>query len=143
MQQTKCEFTDILQIVDKKIKSLESETLARFGLTHFHARYLSQLYRHDKMTMSELTENIGVDKANTTRAVRDLHFKGLLERASGGIRNFSLRLSNKGREVAVYLRDELTIFMKKLFSNFTDDEKNTLFSLLNKLLLEVRNVGNI
>ncbi len=126
----------------KKIKYMQTDMLSKYDLTHFHARYIIQLYYHNEMTMTELTNNIGVDKANTTRVIRDLLRKGLVERASEGIRNYSLKLSVKGREVAEYFKQKMTNFKNKLLNNFSQEEKTTFFALLNKLLLGVKNVGD-
>lgn len=140
MEKLTCyEFGDMLQLADKRFKAIESDSLACFGLTHFHAKYISHLYRHKQMTMRELTENIGVDKANTTRVMRDLQAKGLVERASGGIRNYALRLSNKGREIAEHFKQRIENITKKIFANFSDEERVTLFTLLNKLMMGVKN----
>lgn len=120
--------------VVKRLSKKEDEIMEKYNLSHFHSRYIANIYKHNSVTMSDLTEMAGVDKANTTRVVKDLLSKDIVEK-NGGIRKFQLSLTEKGKEIAKLFKREIESFMKKVFANFKDSEINTLFELLEKLCL--------
>ena len=66
------DFGKTITGVIKKLSKKEDELMSVYGLTHFHARYIMNIHRFESITMTDLTELAGVDKANTTRVVKDL-----------------------------------------------------------------------
>ena len=93
--------------------------------------------------MTDLTNHIGVDKANTTRAVKDLMNKGYIEKVGTSERKYNIKLSEKGSSVAIIFKERIDKMMKDSFKYFTDEEKKTFFELLNKLSKGVKDAGNI
>ncbi len=133
----------LIQCFDKYMRKVQDCMLAKFELTHFHAWYLANLHRFGEMNMTDLTNRIGVDKANTTRAVKDLMNKGYIEKVGTSERKYNIKLSEKGRLVACTFKEHIDKMMKKSFKYFTDEEKKTFFELLNKLSKGVKDAGNI
>ena len=86
------------------------------------------------MTMADLTECIGVDKANTTRAIKDLLEQKIVEK-QGGIRKFQLILTKKGIEIAEKFVCSFENFFKRVLKDFSEAEKTTLISLLQKMFV--------
>ncbi len=121
-----------ISTLSKRIMKKEDEFLSKFGLSHFHAKYLGQLNLHDELTMVELTEMIGVDKANTTRVIRDLIDKDYVEK-SGGERKFKLHLTSLGKTVAESFNKNLCSFMKDVMGEFSPADHENLNTLLEKL----------
>lgn len=132
------EFSHIV----KSVRTTESKFLTKYNLTHFHARYLMYLYINKQLTMSELTTIIGVDKANTTRAVKDLLNCGYIQKVGENKRRFLLELSNLGKTVANDFNKCLNSFSKKVMDNFTEEEIKTLSVLTKKFMEVVKNAGN-
>lgn len=126
-------FNSVIKYMAKK----EDKFLSRFGLTHFHAMYIRNLYICDGMTMTELTENIGVDKANTTRVIKDLIDKQVVTKSEGE-RKFKLSLTELGKKIASEFKANIDKFMQKVYSNFTMEEKEQIRHLMNKLMLGVK-----
>ena len=92
-------FNKTLTDVIKKLSKKEDEMLAPFNLTHSHAKYIENIHRFNSVTLTDLTELSGTDKANTTRVVKELLKQGIVEK-SGGERKFNLTLTQKGNEIA-------------------------------------------
>ena len=135
-------FGKVLQDMNKTFHKKEDEFLSKYNLTHFHSKYLVNLHIHGQMSMTELTENIGVDKANTTRAVKDLLDKGFIEKVGESERKFNLQLSKTGKEVAAKFKAKINKFFECVLKDFTLEEKITLHTLIKKLFEGVKNVGN-
>ena len=123
-------ITDVIKQLSKK----EDEMLAPFSLTHSHARYIENVYRFKTVTMADLTELAGTDKANTTRVIKDLLKQDIVTKF-GGERKFKLNLTEKGKKIAEYFQSQKEIFMKQVFKNFAKDEISTLKVLLEKLFV--------
>ena len=116
----------------KRITKKEDEYLSKYGLTHFHALYLGHLNLYDELTMVELTNMIGFDKANTTRVVRDLLNKNYVEK-TGGERKFKLHLTNLGKNIANDFNKKINIFMSNVMKNFSPLDHENLVNLIDKL----------
>lgn len=123
--------------VVKKLCKKEDELMQPYGLTHFHSKYIMNIYKHNSITMTDLTALAGADKANTTRVVKDLLSENVVEK-SGGERKFFLSLTEKGREIAKNFKQHIENFMKTVFKDFQDHEIKSLVQLLEKLFLGVK-----
>lgn len=117
----------------KQVQKVEDEFLASADLTHFHSHYLLDLYLTKQETMQEMSARLGCDKANTTRVVKDLIDKNLVTKTSQ-IRKFSLKLTDKGKMVALTLKRKITSFLKSVFSDFSVEEKQQFALLFEKML---------
>ncbi len=134
MENLELEFTKTTKNALKLCKKKEDEILHPFSLSSFHAKYIKLLHKFKVMTMNDLTDCIGVDKANTTRAIKDLLDQKIVEK-QGGIRKFQLILTKKGIEIAEKFKNALEGFFKRVFKDFSENEKSTLISLLQKMFL--------
>ena len=128
--------------VMKKLKKQEDCILSNYNLTHFHSRYVIMIEKHKSITMNDLTEMVGVDKANTTRVVKDLLKEEIVQK-SGGQRKFSLSLTEKGKEIAKNFKLKVECFMKKVFKDFSESEIHTLKSLLEKMFFGLKNAVGV
>lgn len=131
------EFTKTATNALKICKKKEDEILKPFSLSSFHAKYIKLLHKFKEMTMNDLTECIGVDKANTTRAIKDLLQQGVVEK-HGGIRKFQLVLTNKGQEVAERFILSYENFFKCVLKDFSETEKTTLIALFEKMFIGLK-----
>lgn len=73
-------FSDNISIVHKNIRKLKNEVMNKYGLLGNHGIFLSYLllYR-DGLTVSQLSEIIGADKAAVSRAYASLYRKGYID----------------------------------------------------------------
>lgn len=143
MNKETCQFrmVSLITTILKTLRGLESQHLSKFSLSHFHARYIIFLSMKKQMTMSELTESIGVDKANTTRAIQDLTKKGYIEKIGQGTRNSQIKLTESGEEVAQDLKKHLKTIAERTFKGFTKQDMDSLYNLTEKFMLGVKNAG--
>ncbi len=136
------EFSKALVDVVKKMRKKMDEVLKKFGLTHFHALYVLELFKSGELTMGELTENIGVDKANTSRVIKDLLEKGYAEKVGEADRKFAIKLSRLGKKMAQDFKNRIDNLMESALSQFSEREKNNLHKTLKKLIDGLNEVCN-
>lgn len=73
-------FANNIAIIHKNIRRLKNDVMKEYGLTGSQGIYLSylMLYR-DGLTVSQLAEIIGADKASVSRTFAALYKKGYIE----------------------------------------------------------------
>ena len=84
----------------------------KFGLSPIEYQYIMILSEATYMTQEQLAKHAMVDKAQTTRAVKSLHEKGYInkEQCKNDKRAFHISLSEKGKEIAPLLYEEILQF---------------------------------
>jgi len=87
----------------KRIDNACRDLLTKYNLSKLHLLYLMALYEYpDGLSLKELTELLGFDKANTTRAVSQLIQKGYAKKQTQGEleHKFKVALSDNGKLAA-------------------------------------------
>jgi DNA-binding MarR family transcriptional regulator len=127
-------FPVLFSKVKKYIQKRNMELLAPHGLSSLHAMYLMSLFKHPEgMTRNDLNDILGVNKANTSRAVNDLIDKGYatLEDCP---RNAKIIISDKGMELAKLIKNNTRSMREKFLGVLTDEEKQVIRNVLRKML---------
>lgn len=113
-----------------------AELLKSFDITNRHAAYIMILSESDGMTMKQLSDNLCVDPANTTRVVAALKEKGLVDddcKKPGG-RKFNVFLTGEGRKLATQLKVSFINSHTNMLSALTEEEKRLFFELCAKIV---------
>jgi DNA-binding MarR family transcriptional regulator len=86
--------------INKQMQKRFGEELKPWDLSSAHAMYLIVLLENEGLTLKELTESLGVDKANTTRVIADLKEKGYIytDRTREGSRKYKVFLTDEGKK---------------------------------------------
>jgi DNA-binding MarR family transcriptional regulator len=106
------------------------------GLTHAQWVPLLKLYHGEASTVAELGRTCQIDAGAMTRTLDRLEMKGLVQRvrSSEDRRVVHLELTQEGRETAKAIPAALSRAMNALLAGFTQDEWQTLKSLLSRVL---------
>ena len=109
--------------------------LEEYGIGSGQYAYLMLLYRYDGSSQDELTEKLRVDKATTTRAIVKLVRTGFVRRMrdTDDRRKFHVFLTKKGWEFRPVLREILDRWTEGLLEGFTEEERESIFILLERL----------
>ena len=124
-------FENFKKYMDKSI----SNVIKQYGITFIQFRPIVLLNRHkeDGLSLQELTEKIGIDKANVTRVINDLLEKDIVYKSDLKQRGYKIKLTKKGLEIANKIINEKEKMHEKLFICFSEEEKEQFFSLLIKM----------
>ena len=127
--------------LNKQMHKIFGEELQSCDLSSGHAMYMIVLYENDGITLKELTENVGMDKANTTRVVRALKLKGYIytDSAVEGTRKYKLYLTEDGKKAAEIVRASITKMLDNIFSILTDTEREQYIAILKKIITNINN----
>ena len=106
-------------------------------------RVSNTMYRHDNMTMGELSNALSVPLSTATRMVDWLVSDGYVQRLPDpeDRRIVRVALTEKGRKlyetVEAYTRDRVI----QVFSCLTSEEQATLFSIIDKVIAELKGIA--
>ena len=109
--------------------------LTAYKLSSSHVMYLMVLYKNSEgLTLSNLNEILEVDKANTTRVVKDLIKKGYLikDEKNSGLRKYKVLLTDKGIEVSRKIKNNIKLVHEKINAILSEEEKRNFFKILKK-----------
>lgn len=97
---------------------------------------LIYIFNKQRVTMKELAIFLGIKPPSVTVLVDNLEGQGFLARSQDkkDHRLIHLVLTKKGRDILVKSKKNRDKIAKKLLSNLTTKEQNTLFSLLHKMI---------
>jgi DNA-binding MarR family transcriptional regulator len=126
----------IINKLRKRLDQTSLSSLKEYALSKLHLLYLMVLFEKEEgLTLKELSEYLGFDKANTSRAISQLIEKGFVQKLSQGdlALKYKIDLTPKGRDVAVIIWEQMNEANIEIVSLFTPEELNTLAQIAGKL----------
>ncbi|MBP5696650.1 MAG: MarR family transcriptional regulator [Treponema sp.] len=125
----------ISRIHTKSAEFTNSRLPQEKGLVSSHGFILFQLAEKEKLTMKDIASIINRDKSTTTVLIKKLLDKGLVkqESSSDDKRIKYITLTAKGKKLNTLTSSISKDLLKVCYKNFSEEEKQTLLSLLSKV----------
>ena len=124
-------------LIKSKFAEIIQSTYQESDFPEQYCWILGYLYRHrDRVIIQkDIEQAFCVCRATMSKTITCLENKGYIERkeVQGDKRINQIALTEKGLEQESKVRNSIAIFEKQLSSNLTDEEKQQLFSVLNKI----------
>lgn len=132
MEHTFRTFATLITGIYKSIRRIKAETMSEFHLKSPHVSSIYYLYRAKSMTVSQLSEASGEDKANVSRIIAYLEQNGFLSRDSENRKHYrvALSLTEKGREVGRRLCEKLDKLLQDASRGLSEESQKELFRCL-------------
>ncbi len=94
--------------------------------------------------MKQLSECLYFDKANTTRAIKFLEDKGYVydDRESRTSRKYNIYLTDEGKEIARYLREDLDRTFNILFDGISNEEMVSYIKIVDRMCQNIDSDGS-
>ena len=123
-------FTRAEHTIHKK----ELETIKKSGLTPAQFGVLEALYNKGDLRICELIEKILTTSGNITVVIKNLEKEGFIKKNPDpeDKRSCIISLTTKGKDVIESIFPSHIENIKNIFSVLTDEEKNTLKTILKK-----------
>lgn len=117
--------------VDRKITSHQEE----LGLNISCCYIILGIWKNDGISQKELSERLMVNKSLTTRTIRSLIEDGFVENDNNDVTHkYSLKLTDKGNEVAKKVSELLHDIWSYLMKDLTEEEKRAFSTARAKML---------
>jgi DNA-binding MarR family transcriptional regulator len=125
-------FTVLISTLNRSIRRIKTEEMADFGLKSGHVSCLYYLHREGKLTAKELCDICEEDKANISRAIKDMEGKGLITCTTGRSKRYQspLELTTKGKEMALELDQKIEKVLQVSSEGMTKEERDSMYRCL-------------
>ena len=138
-------FTLLIDGIYKSIHKIKLDTAPYLGIKSVHVFWVYSLLDHpDGLTSTELASLSEIDRSLVSREVAKLCADGYITYigGSGKRRNYNSRivLTEKGAELAEYIRREALDVQKKADADITEEELEIFYSVLEKLYGNFQNI---
>lgn len=122
----------------RKGNSFITKELSQYGIGSGQIMFLIQLYKKDGISQEELSENLNIDKGTTCRAIKKLEEENFLirERDEQDKRAYKLYLTDKSKKIKDSVYDVLNEWEDIISKNISQDEVDTLLSILKKVCID-------
>ena len=119
---------------EHEIHKREFRTIKQTGLTPAQFGVLEALYNKGDLRIGELIEKVLTTSGNITVVIKNLEKDGLIKRMQDpeDRRSFLISLTDAGKKIIEDMFPDHIENIKSIFQVLTDDEKNTLKSILKK-----------
>lgn len=127
-------FYRSIDTIVKAIKRLEMEYMREYGLRSVHLRCLIKIKDSgDGMTATRLSRECGMDKALTSRILRELCEEGFLEtRAPGSARAYKKKyfLTEKSEKITSDINEKLSEYIVTARGDISEEDVASFYRVL-------------
>lgn len=112
-----------------------NKEVAKYDIRTGQLMFLTSLYNHDGSNQEEISENLKIDKATTTRALKKLEEQEFITRVKDkdDKRVNRIYLTEKSKRVKTDLDNVFYEWNQKISGSLTDEEEESLKKLLEKV----------
>ena len=136
-------FTTTITQIYKNLQKIKMQEMADSELRGIHVMCLFQLNRHkDGLTVTEISNLCGEDKAATSRTVSDLIQKGLVTTDKEKKYRTPIMLTKEGQEIADKIDKQAAQAVESVGQGLTDDERETFYKALTIISENLKNYLN-
>lgn len=109
---------ELLQKAVRAFQQLEREQIKAHGFTSSQCYLLLELYRHETLSINEISEKMRLEISTVTRIMNNLVRDGLLLRQKSAIdkRVVEASLTDKGRDAAHALQNSIEAYYKNVIA---------------------------
>lgn len=109
---------ELLQKAVRAFQQLEREQIKAHGFTSSQCYLLLELYRHETLSINEISEKMRLEISTVTRIMNNLVRDGLLLRQKSAIdkRVVEASLTDKGRDAAYALQNSIEAYYKNVIA---------------------------
>jgi DNA-binding MarR family transcriptional regulator len=139
MTQEKQQINEVLDIMfrwDKAIRSVERKFNKEFDLTLNQCRMILYIQDKNYVELSHIHEWLNIDKSTTTRMIRPMIVKGLVDKfyQFGDKRKIYLKISDTGKENVAKVEAAFEKISKKFLVKIPAGKRDFTFQIMNEYL---------
>ena len=122
------------QLLKTKMNLLND--LKGVDLSSIHFQYIHVLDKLGETNFTELSRELHISKPAVTAFINKLLAQNIIEKSQSDYdkRSYNIKLTERGKEIAVIYNNSLMSFAEKLQSNMTEKEFKQLVGLMEKVL---------
>lgn len=138
---------NILRKVGTLVRSIHSASDIKYkelNLQKGQFAFLTRICETPNINLMELSNILTVDKSTTTKAIKKMVEAGYIEKTQdlNDKREFKLTPTKKGLEIYNFIIEEENRSIDICLEGFTDEEKNIINNLLERMSVNAKNNWN-
>lgn len=128
------QFREIIRIFEREI-FLQNTASCCDGVSLAQCHTLLEIEQNNKISVSELAQNMQLDKSTVSRTVDGLVKKEMVDRSipEENRRKALLNLTKEGKEVCQSINYSNDSYIHRILQDFSDQERELFLGLLRKL----------
>ncbi len=132
-------FTDAFRAERK----LWGQRLAAIGVTQGQPKMLNYIYKNDGCIQKDIAEGTGIEPPSATSILAVMERDGLVrrEQSADDRRRSHVYITDKGKEKREQILEIAQDVSDKILVAFTEEEKELLFTLLEKMIDSAKNIA--
>ena len=137
------QFTSAISDIYRSVQKIERDEMEQFGLKGAFAQYLLVMDRYPEgITAAALCEQCDKDKAAVSRILSEMEARELTERTpnSAGSYRTPIRLTDRGRKAAQFVRDRANIAVEIAGTGLTDTDRRVFYAALKRIASNLHNI---
>lgn len=136
-------FTTTITQIYKNLQKVKMQEVADLELRGTHVMCLFQLNRHpDGLTVTQLSNLCGEDKAATSRTISDLIQKGFVATDTEKKYRAPIMLTDAGLEVANRIDKQAAQAVEAVGQGLTNEERETFYNALTTISENLKSYSN-
>ncbi len=130
------QFSAVISDIYRYIQNIERAEMIKYGYKGAYAQYLVAMRRHDDgVTITNLCDICGKDKAAVSRVISEMEEKSLVVRVSDNDKAYraKLKLTDEGMRAAEFVCKQATAAVAEVGKVMNDDERRVFYELINMI----------
>lgn len=127
-------FREIIRIFEREI-FLQNNASCCYGISLAQCHALLEIEKHSDISVSELSQNLKLDKSTISRTVEGLVNMGMVDRVvpKENRRMAKISLTGNGTEVCVTINHTNNSYIRNILRDFSEGEREEFLRLFSKL----------
>ncbi len=137
-------FTLLISKINRNIKKIKTNKMAKYNLRSLHVSCLYYLYVNKALTASEICEKCEEDKGAVSKALDYLENNEYIVCDSKHIKRYNspFTLTSKGLVVGKEITDHINLVLENINIYLNETERNAFYQSLNKISLGLNKISN-
>lgn len=125
-------FTVLVTKINRSIRKIKTDEMAKYNLKSPHVSCLYYLYENDALTAKELSDICEEDKASISRSIDYLESNGYLTCESASDKRYKapLYLTEKGQVIGKEISDKINAIFTEAGTWISPDERDNMYKSL-------------
>lgn len=121
-----------------------NQRLSKYGMTTGLAPFLLSIETSPGVAMINLSRELFIDKATTTKAVTRLIRGGFIEKVADPAdkRSFKLYITPKGRDICREVQEEASTFREEILEGCSQEDYKTTLKVLDRVFENMRKLAS-
>jgi len=124
-------FTLLISKLSREIRKIKTKEVLEYNLSSPHVTIIYLIYKNKGLTLKNVCDVTGEDKASISRSVEALRKKGLISQVDSNHYKNSINLSEQGLFVAKQISEKIDSVVALASNGISEHDRQIMYKCLN------------